>query len=307
MRCFDLEQKIYAKDQLPLSTNFYAHPHPKAVVQMIHGMCEHKGRYDQFAKELQAAGFSVLISDLRGHGESILSKEDFGYFADQNGVALLIQDQLCINEWIYEKYPKLPIYMFAHSMGSLIARNFIQKYDNKIEKLILSGAPYYIKAVPIAIGLSKSITYFSNRKSLHPLIRFFAEMATSGKESTPNGWLSYNPNNIAAFNRDKLCGFPFTNEGYITLYELVKGLHQFENYQVNNPNLDILFLSGQDDPVTNGEKGLADSIYTLKKVGYHSVQNKVYPNMRHEILNECDRQMVVKDILDFFQKSCIAV
>ena len=169
---------------MSLSTNFYPHENPKAAIQMIHGMCEHKGRYDIFAKELNANGFSVFISDLRGHGKSILSEVDFGYFADKNGVDLLVQDQLRINEFIRQMYPEMPIYMFVHFMGSLIARNFIQKYDDKIEKLILSGAPYYIKETPIALKRSKWVTHFSGYKAHHPLVRSFAECATVKNEVT---------------------------------------------------------------------------------------------------------------------------
>ena len=296
-----MEKIITATDGLPISIHVYAVENPKASIQIIHGMSEHKARYDFFAKKLQEHGYTVLISDLRGHGKSILSDADYGYFAKKDGVKLLIQDQRIINEYLRNIEPNAPIYMFAHSMGSLIARNFIQVYDNQIQKLILSGAPCYRKGVRAARFLSKWIMKFSGVKTHHPLIRFFAEYATSRKDENLNEWLSYNPDNVTTYQNDPLCGFSFTNAGYITLYELVIGLHHYDHYQVKNPDLPILFLSGVDDRVTGGQKGLDDSIHSLKKVGYRQIEKQIYPNMRHEILNETKRQTIIDDVINFYE------
>lgn len=296
-----MEQQILATDGFTLSANFYINEDAKAVIQIIHGMAEHKMRYDDFAKALASAGFSVVVSDMRGHGKSVNTKKDLGYFSNKNGHKLLVDDQYIINQAIHKKFPGKPIYMFAHSMGTLIARNYIQTHDDTISKLVLSGAPNYIKGVKMACTFSKIITYFSKPKAHNSLIRAFATSATSKHETEPNDWISYNQENILAYNRDPLCGFDFTNTGYIALYELVYGLHQYKAYQCKNPNLKILFLSGMDDPVTGGELGLSDSLDTLISVGYSKIKSKVYTHMKHEILHENHKDEVIQDILRFYQ------
>lgn len=298
-----METEILATDGFTLSINYYLNEDPKAIVQVIHGMSEHKMRYDYFAKSLVSAGYSVVISDMRGHGKSINSKKDLGFFSDKKGHKLLIDDQLTINQALHKKFPDKPIYMFAHSMGTLIARNYIQAYDHTINKLVLSGAPYYVKGVKLASTLSRIITYLSKTRGHNALIQSFANATTSKNQNAPNDWLSYNQENISAYNRDTLCGFPFTNAGYIALYELVYGLHRYKNYQCENPNLDILFLSGVDDPITGGLSGLTDSIDTLKKVGYTHIENKIYPQMKHEILQETEKDQVIADILRFYDNN----
>ena len=99
-----------------------------------------------------------------------------------------------------------------------------------------------------------------------------------------------------------MCGFPFTNAGYLTLYELDRRLHQYENYKLGNPALDILFLAGEDDPVTGGEKGLKDSSRSLRKAGYKNIAVRTYSRMRHEILNEEQRDTVIGDAILFFDR-----
>lgn len=273
-------------------------PRPKAAVQVVHGMCEHKERYDYFAERLAERGFAVIVPDLRGHGASVWEDGTKGHFGDKNGLETLLKDQQIVNQWIREHFNGIPVYMFAHSMGSLIARNYIQQQDTSIERLILSGAPCYRTGCGIACALSKAAVAFSGAKGHNRLIKSFAP--GGGNDAIPNAWLSYNQQNVEAYNHDPLCGVAFTNAGYLTLYQLDKQLHKTKNYAVKNPELDILFLAGRDDCVTGGEKGLRDSAESLKKAGYRHVTVKIYDHMRHEILNEDGRDRVIADAAAFF-------
>ncbi len=271
---------------------------PRAAVQVVHGMCEHKERYDFFAGRLAENGYTVITSDLRGHGKSLGEDGLLGYFGKRDGAETLVRDQAAVNAFIKENDPQLPVYVFAHSMGSLIARSYIQKYDSTIKKLILSGAPCYRAGVGFACALTKAISHFSGETGCNRLVKSFAP--GGGRGEIPNEWLSYNKRNVEAYNNDAMCGFSFTNAGYLTLYELDRRLHRYGSYALGNPALDILFLAGADDPVTGGAKGLKDSADSLRKAGYRTVAVKTYRHMRHEILNEDERDLVIGDALAFY-------
>lgn len=128
-------------DGFGLSVKIFETQTPNAAIQVVHGMSEHQARYEYFAEKLTKNGYAVITSDLRGHGGSIGEDGLRGHFGNKDGADTLIRDQAVINTFIKEKFPQLPVFMFAHSMGSLIARNYIQNYDSTIQKLILSGAP----------------------------------------------------------------------------------------------------------------------------------------------------------------------
>lgn len=284
-------------DQFRLSVKCFSVEAPKAVIQVIHGMSEHKERYEPLAQVLVQHGFGVVLSDLRGHGGSVWPDGTRGYFG-ADGIETLIRDQYAINQWIREQYSGSPVYQFAHSMGSLIARNYIQKHDDTIDKLILSGAPCYQKGSGFACALCKLIISCTDAKGHNKLIKSFAP---GGSENgVPNAWISYNKENVEAYNRDEQCGFPFTNAGYLTLYDLDRQLHQYQKYAVQNPELPILFLAGKDDCVIGCEKGMRDSVRTLERVGYRHVQAKIYEGMRHEILNEDEGRQVMEDAAAFY-------
>lgn len=299
-------KEIFIKsfDSLKLSLAIYEAKKPKAVIQVIHGMCEHKERYDEMAKYLQKKNYTVVLSDNRGHGKSILSSDDFGYFGNSNGTKALVEDQKKVNDYIKKHYKGLPIYMFSHSMGTLISRNYLKKYDNTIEKIIFSGAPAYASAAGVGIFLAKCLKKVKGEKKVSKLLITLAStaMEDKGKDAVKGAWLSYNKDNILEHKNDPLCQFSFTTAGYQTLFEMTKGLHNYKEYNVKNENLKLLFLSGIDDNVTGGDKGLKDSINTLKKVGYTNIDSIIYKNMRHEIIKEKEKELVFKDIVNFYNK-----
>ena len=125
-------------DNLQLSVLAVCPEKPKAVVQMAHGMCEHKERYLSFMRFLAAHGYAAFLNDHRGHGESVLDQADLGYFYD-GGARALIDDMHLLTEHIRGEYPSLPIALFGHSMGSLAVRCYTKRYDKEISSLIVCG------------------------------------------------------------------------------------------------------------------------------------------------------------------------
>lgn len=290
-------------DDTILYANVYEVEKPKAVIQVIHGMMEHQIRYEELAIRLNQAGFNVVTSDIRGHGHDI-SKENLGYMGNKKQWDALIIDQATISEYIKHEYPDNDIYIFAHSMGTMITRNLIQGFDGYYKKIILSGAPNYQSIANAGILVANIIGLF---KGNHHKSNLLASMTLGPftkavpNYKTKNDWLSYNEENVEKYNNDPLCGFPFTVSAYKGLYHILVGMNKKKKFRLNNKDLPIYFISGKDDPCTGGPKGIISSIKNLQKVGYTYIHAKTYDNMRHEILKEKNKDEVYDDILKFYE------
>ncbi len=285
-----IEKKIIAGDGLELALRDYRIENPKGIFHIIHGASEHKKRYDEFCKFLASSGYAAVISDTRGHGESINNSYPIGHV---DSLDQIIGDMKIIRKYIEDEYPGVPVILFGHSFGSMISRKLIQDYDDAYTTLILSGAPNYVGIIKLGLGISKLITAFTGGSSFNKIITGL------NKVGHDDSWLSYNELNKQEYAKDPLCGFKYTNNGNITMFTAVDEIHNTNAYKFKNPDLRILFISGIDDPITGGKNGLNDSIESLKKVGYSEIVNIVYPNMKHEILNEDNRIDVYKDIIEF--------
>ncbi len=293
---------VMAQDGYELDVHVFEAKKPKAVVQVLHGMEEHQGRYERFVEFLVANNFTVVTSDMRGHGATAV---DFGYFKDKNGYIDLVGDQVEITEFIEQKYAGLPIYIFSHSMGTITTRVLLQNYSHKYEKVVLAGYPNYRSGAKLGIFLANLISAFHNPKYNSKFINkiavgYFNKKIKNAK--TPVDWISANEQNVQNYLNDPLCGNGFTVSGFNDLFHLVIIMHNRKKYNYVNKNLKILMLRGEDDACTGGKKGAEDSRRMLADAGFTNLQYIDYPNMRHEILNETDYQKVQNDILEFYNK-----
>lgn len=151
-------------DKLPLSCTVYV-PDGKAkgIFQIVHGMCEYKERYSGFMEFLAEHGFIVAAHDHRGHGQSVKGNEDLGWFNDKTANAI-VEDAVQVTRTLKEKYPALPVVLFGHSMGSMVVRCYIQKYDKEIDKLIVCGSPSKNSLADVAIAMAKSVALFKGER-----------------------------------------------------------------------------------------------------------------------------------------------
>lgn len=266
----------------------------KLCLQIIHGALEHKERYYPFIQYLNQSGYSVIISDTRGHGASVNQEYPPGYM---NGVQEIVSDQLCLTRWIQSKCPGLPIVLFGHSLGSCFARCYLQEHDHEIVGLVMSGTANYIPAVPLGLVIGRICTFFSGKHSYSRILHML-----DGGDKAADSWISYNKENLIALASDPLYIPRFQNGGTLTVFSADRQLKMFYKYRCQNPELKILLVSGEDDPVTGGEKGIADTVATLQKIGYNDIQIKVYSHMKHEVLNEKDNERVFRDIIYFLKK-----
>lgn len=286
--------KIKSYDGFVLDGGFFPVEDPKALVQIIHGALEHKERYYYLIKYLNERGYSCFISDNRGHGRSTGGKYTTGYI---DGVGKVVDDNMGITKALQNKFPGTDIYLIGHSLGTVFGRIYLEEGDDLIKKLVLSGPPNYVPEVPLAIFLGNFINfYFGEQRTIYLMKKLY----TGDKKHFD--WLSYSKENIKDAERDPHMPSVFKNRGYLAVFEGVRELKNTKNYKFKNPDLDILFIAGQDDVVIGGKEGFESSINILKEVGYKNIESKLYKMMKHEIFREEEREEVFKDIVDFLEK-----
>ena len=273
----------------------------KGVVQISHGMSEHKERYYDFMEYLKNQGYVVVINDHRGHGSSVKNKEERGYFYTED-INYIINDLYDVTKYIKNKYKDKKIYLFSHSMGTLVARGYIQKYDNEIEKLVLCGPPTKNELTKFAIKLSQVSKYINKDNKPSKLLNKLTFGSYNKGNTINNEWLSKSIDNVNNYNEDELCGFIFTGNGFINLYKLMDNAFCKENYKMQNKSLPIFVIAGSKDPVIQNKNKFLELVDFLKELGYKDVTSKLYKDLKHEILNEEEKNIIYKDVLDFFNK-----
>lgn len=295
------EMTLKSRDGYGLALRIYETDNPKAVVKFIHGMEEYQDRYQAFAEYLQAAGYTAVTADLRGHGPNAPA---LSHIADRDGHLRLLEDEETILEEIRRRWPGSPVILFAHSMGTIIARVFLQKHSRDFEKVVLSGYPNPNGAAGAGIRLTELISSFKGAKGYSKLVDGmvlgpFSKAVPDAK--TPVDWLSVDETNVKKYIADPLCGARFTLGSYNALFQLIRLMNEPEKYENVRKDLPILMISGADDPCTGGEKGRADSVDRLKRAGFREPEVITIDGMRHEILNEEKREEVYRMILEFIQ------
>ena len=267
------------------------------VVQIIHGMNEHKERYFPFMDYLAQEGFISVIHDNRGHGRSIAAPEDLG-FMYRNGGMGFVSDIAQVTRFIRETYPTLPLFMIGHSMGSLGARCFLKEHDSEIDGLVLLGSPSYSRFSGFVRSIDSALSKKLGSRMRSEKINSIAEdmLGKRFDSSVPHSWICSDEAVVEQFNADPLCNFMFTLNGYEGLLYLLRETYSGRGWQMRNPSLPIRFISGRDDPCMLSEKKFFKAVGVLEKAGYESISHRLFDGMRHEVLNEKNNSIVYKDI-----------
>ena len=271
----------------------------KGVIQIAHGMCEMKERYNKAISVFTELGYVCVISDLRGHGENVEFEKDLGYIGD-DGASLMVEDLHSVTVYIKNNFPDLPIILMGHSMGALLARVYTKKYDEDIDMLVTLGCPSPNVFRHAGVGVTELMALFlddhDTNKLLDKMILGNFNKAFA-KEGIPNSWLCTDKKIVEEYNKNSKCGFPFTINGYNTLCKLMCQAYSKRGWAMKNPELRIVILAGADDPCIINREKFVKSVDIMKKIGYKNTVSKVYKGMRHEILNEPNYRDVIDDIL----------
>lgn len=288
-------------DGLPLSvTTVLPEGKIRALVQFSHGMAEHKERYLPVMKFLAEHGYACIINDHRGHGASVRSQDDLGYFYKDGGRGL-VKDLHQLTLWLRKQYPGKPLILFGHSMGSLAARAYASKYGRDIDGLILSGSPGYNSAARMGLALTQVLSLVhGGRHAKSPLMdkMLNGNFSKRFKGGSPFAWLSANAQNVAEYEADPLCGFGFTINGYRALLNLM--IAAYDERTTLRRSLPVHFMSGEDDPCAPNRAGFDAAVANVQSRGCSHVTSKMYHGLRHEILNE-GVQEVYDDLLNVIE------
>ena len=273
----------------------------KAVFQIVHGMAEHGERYEDFANFLCQKGFAVVVDDHIGHGKSVKSDNKLGYFGDDMGWDALVEDEKAITEFIKNEIPDAPIVFFGHSMGSFIAREYIRRYgtDSRIKATIFCGSSGKNPAAAIAIRIAGAIAKVKgtmHRSEFINKIAFGTYNSKIPNAKTPFDWLTTDAEIVDKYIEDKYCGFLFTAAGYKDLFTILHTVSGKDWYNGVCNDIPILLTAGEEDPVGTYGKGIKEIYNNLINTGKKDVTIRLYPGMRHEILNETERATVYEDI-----------
>ena len=283
----------------------------KGVYQIVHGMSEHFSRYEDIAEYLTERGFVVTGDDHLGHGGTAAKNGLKGYFCDNDPATVVVRDVHRLKKMTQELYPGVPYFLMGHSMGSFIARNYICRYGTGITGAVIMGTGNQSRPL---IAVSKFVAGFQKLffGDKHPAL-FINNLAFGGynkripNPKTPFDWLSVNEANVEKYMDDPDCGFLFTVNGFRTLFELIGRLLDKKNLAKVPAELPVLFVSGAEDPVGDYGKGVTKAKDALAAAGVKDITLKLYPGLRHEILNEEEKEKVKEDIYAWVQeklKSC---
>ncbi len=272
----------------------------KGVLQISHGMAEYGERYEELGSYLCEAGYAVVINDHVGHGRSITSDDDLGYFnGDKNKAGIgFVEDVHKLTLIAKEEFGK-PVVLMGHSMGSFVARHYITKYSSDIAGAIICGTSGPNPAAGAGILVASLIEKIKGSKFKSEFINGLAFGAYNKRFEgrTPFDWLSVNKDNIDKYIADDLCGFLFTVSGYKNLFEVLQFVSVNEWYDKVPPTLPMYLIAGSEDPVGTYGKGVKTVYNKLKSTGHTSVDLKLYEGLRHEIHNEDERFTVYSDII----------
>lgn len=272
----------------------------KGVLQIFHGMVEFIERYETFAEYLTEKGFVVTGNDHLGHGTSIVSKEEFGFFAEEQGNRIVLEDAHHLKMLTEEKYPGVPYYILGHSMGSFLLRQYLCLHGDELDGAVIMGTGTQPMA---ALKLGKELCRLTARiHNWHYRSRLIDIMAFGGYNRhfkparTGMDWLTKDEAIVDHYLADERCNFRFTVNGYYNLFTSIEEASKESNLQKMPKDLPVLFVAGRDDPVGNFGKGVEKVRKTFEAAGMTDITWIIYENDRHEILNETDRETVFKDL-----------
>lgn len=280
------------------------HP-PKAVVQIIHGIAEYVNRYDDFARFLADHGYAVCGDDHLGHGRTAKSDSKFGFFAQHDGWTLAAADERRLRQKMGEDYPHIPYFLLGHSMGSFLTRTYLCRYPGEVSGAILSGTGQESAlTVGVAKLLSSLIGAVKGKEYVSPLMHKLS-LGAYNSQFAPNrttaDWICRDEAVVDAYMADPLCQFTPT----VGLYgDMMSGLQYISSKRAlsqMDPDTPIYLYSGDKDPVGANGKGVRTVYGYFKSHGTKDLTMKLYPNGRHEMLNETNKDEVYADVLAWLE------
>lgn len=282
------------------------HGAPRAVLQLVHGIAEHIGRYDRFARFMSDHGYLVCAEDHLGHGNTPENAEDLGYTSDKDGWVKMTDNVRALHERIVPQYPGIPYFILGHSMGSFLTRSYLIRYPGTVDACALLGTGQQpesvLKAGLAACRLEQIRLGKRGRSKLLQSLCFGAYNSQFKPNRTESDWVCSVDEVVDAYIADPFCQVMPT----VTLMrDMLTGIRfnqQAENLAKMDKTTPVFFLSGDQDPVGSNGKGVRAAYQSFLDAGCGHVRLKLYPGGRHEMLNEHNWQDVYDELLSWFDQ-----
>lgn len=297
------QDTLAAQDGTAIPYRHWPCQKPRAVIQISHGMAEHSKRYAPLAQAFNQAGFATIAHDHRGHGHNRGRK--LGHFADEKGWQKVTSDLAAIGALAHELYPGTPVFLLAHSMGSFIALGSLEMHPSQYAGIILSGSEYttplkFKAALPIA-KTERLVFGPTGRSPVMSFLSFGSYNQGINQRRTRFDWLSRDPVQVDKYLQDPFCGFDCTNQLWV---DLLGGLSEtFAHSNLKRlPKVPFYLFAGTRDPVGRYGEGVKDLFRALQKAGIEDATLQLYPEGRHEMLNETNREEVIAQMLTWINQ-----
>lgn len=277
----------------------------KAIIQLCHGMCEYVLRYEPLARALCSKGFIFCGNDHLGHGYTAESEEDLGFTAVGGGGAFLVKDAHTLTEIMKAEYPNLPVVLMGHSMGSFVARLYMEHYADDITAAILSGTGGPEAPASLGKKLAQIVIVKEGERSRSALLdklAFGSYNKKFKKETIPHAWLTRDEEVRLRYAEDKFCNYKFTARGFYDLFDMLEAVSKKAWAKKIKSDLPILLISGDKDPVGNYGKGVRKVYDRLAEAGVKDVTLRLYVDGRHELFNETNKEVVIKNTVDWIEE-----
>jgi len=297
---FDMQRRVASPSgaSLNLYTRLADGP-PRAVVQINHGLAEHAARYGRFADFLALRGFHSYAHDHRGHGFTTAPDAPPGRFGTPSGGDKVIADVAAIHELIRHEHPGLPVILFGHSMGGLIAANFLQAQPDAVHAAAIWNANFSAglagRAALAVLAWEKFRLGSDVPSRLLPRLTFQAWGRQVPGHATPFDWLSRDPDEVRKYIDDPLCGWDASVSLWRDLFGLIFAGADDSRFSAVPRALPINLVGGEQDPATDGGKAVKHFADRLSRMGFSNLNSTVYADTRHESLNELNRNMIMED------------
>ena len=273
----------------------------RAVLQICHGVAEHIARYDAFARYLNGLGIAVVGHDHLGHGLSLPEGGTPVYFGESNTWNTVVDDIYVLHQRIRLWYPDVPLCIMGHSMGSFLTRTYLIRYPGTVKAAIIMGTGWQPKAV-IAGGMAvaKAVGAVVGENGTSDLVTNLA-FGAYNKLFAPNrtscDWLSADEGNVDTYMADPLCGADATVGLFRQMLLGIRFNQKLSNLRQMDPRIPVLFVAGEKDPVGDCGNGVRRTYQEFRRAGVQDCTLKLYPGLRHEILNEkAQQQQIFEDI-----------
>ena len=275
------------------------------VLQISHGMEEYILRYHAFAAFLTAYGIVVAGNDHLGHGDSVADTSELGYICTGAASAVVVSDLHKLTLEMKNRFPNVPYFLMGHSMGSFLARRYIMNYGQELTGAIIMGtgnqAPAVVAAGRALLGVIGALKGEHYKSAFANQLMFGTYNAQIKQPKAEYDWLSRDERIVEQYIQDEKAGFGFTINGLKMLLSTIQYVEKASNIGKCPKHLPLLMLSGEADPVGNYGKDVRRAYAAFRKAGVVDIQLKLYPDCRHELVNETNKEEIYGDILKWIQ------